>query len=97
MNTKSEITKDQRIVPVGFSKHPQFDLWFNMVFGFDKKAADVVCQTWEVTDINGNPISLSKLTYEQFKFVGDALAEEVDNHKKRYYDDLETEAYGTGC
>lgn len=94
MTTKSEITKDQRIVPVGFSKHPEFDLWLNMTFSFNRKNSEIECVRWELTDINGNLVSLSKLTYNQFKFVGDAMGEEFIAHTKKYYYDLEAEAYG---
>lgn len=90
---KQSSKKDELVAWVGISEFRQFDLWISCQFIFDRKAAEVKCFEWEVTDAYGKNINVNQLPYEILQRVVTVMADEVETHSKIYYDELEAESY----
>jgi hypothetical protein len=84
------------VQPSGFSSDVTSDFWIHMEFQFNPDKSDVEVKGWWVTDAFGAQISLSRLSYLEFQFIAEAMAEESQYHHDVYYFEIESAYYSGG-
>lgn len=92
--TLSKLRKANFVIqPIGLNTDKFGELWLQMEFQFDGKRSEVEIKNWWVTNGQGVPVSLSKLSYTEVQAVCEAMAEESKFHISIYYESLESDYY----